>query len=62
MLWKMTEAVPRAEAHQQELEEFKKTIEPKQLERWHEEYEEWEENKMKLNPFNSQITHEWLVD
>ena len=62
MLWKMTEAVPRAEAHRQELEEFKKTIESKQLERWCEEYEEWEENKMKLNPFNSQITCEWSVD
>ena len=62
MLWKMTEAVPRAEAHRWELEEFEKTIEPKQLERWREEYEEWEENKTKLNPFNSQITRERSVD
>ncbi|KAG6370267.1 hypothetical protein JVT61DRAFT_12215 [Boletus reticuloceps] len=56
MLRKMVEAVLRAEAHRQELKEFEKTIVPEQLERWHTEYEEWEEKKSKSNPFNSQIT------
>lgn len=54
----MAEAVPRAEAHRWELEEFEKTLEPKQLERWRTEYEEWEEDKAMSIPFNSRITHE----
>ncbi|KAG6379313.1 hypothetical protein JVT61DRAFT_11769 [Boletus reticuloceps] len=54
----MAEAVPRAEVHQWELEEFEKTLEPRQLERWRMEYKEWEEDKTKSNPFNGRTTCE----
>ncbi|KAG9310539.1 hypothetical protein JVU11DRAFT_9084 [Chiua virens] len=60
---KIADAVPRAEAHRQELEELEKILDRKELERWQVEYAAWEEDKSQPNPFESRVTRKlgWLA-